>query len=82
MENSFNKAIDYLKEALELTEDEELIIEINKILAECYISNGDISIGIEIYKNILKQRPQNQILSKRIESLESRILIRDWSVSS
>ncbi len=73
---SFTKAISFLEKAHNL-DNNKTNSETIKLIAECYINKGEIQRGIDLYKKILDYEPENITISKRIESLETRLNIKE-----
>lgn len=68
----FSKAIHFLEWAKGLEKEKTSETQINKLMAECYISQGNIGEGLNILEETLNMEKDKTILKKRIESLKKR----------
>lgn len=73
----FPRAIHFFNKAHELSTEEDTRLIIKKSLADCYVSQGEISKGLDIYEEILTADPDNKIVKHRAESLKERLKIMD-----
>lgn len=73
----FPRAIQLLNMAYELSKEDDARLIIRKTLADSYVSQGEISKGLEIYEDILEAEPDNENVKHRIESLNERKKIMD-----
>jgi pentatricopeptide repeat protein len=75
LEKMFSEAIDLLNKALDLSMEEDERKRIKKTMADCYASQGDLSKGLSLYEEMLKNDPENDILKRRIESLKTQLKV-------